>query len=250
MGPIRITSICAAMIATMPVSVQAQGVGFDPRQSCGQLLSGTSDEDRMMIAAWTFGFLASNNGDARPVDRQNNETLLGNIERACATNPGMTLLDLVGASKKAPATQPGSEAEARALLMKFYAPDADHRALTQALAPTAEDIRTVYKEPLASALIESYAQAFTADVAFSPKPDHNDILLVHATTRNLVNGDAVLREFPGGYKDVLQYFRADVPIVRFKFVTSGETLGLAFDGLIHVNGRWVIMPKPWRSLPQ
>ncbi|MGJ5620789.1 hypothetical protein [Sulfitobacter sp. MF3-043] len=56
-------------------------------------------------------------------------------------------------------------------------------------------------------------------------------------------------EFPGGYKDVLQYFKIDVPIVRFKFVQKGETLGLAFDGLIHVNGRWVTMPKPRRSLP-
>jgi hypothetical protein len=25
-------------------------------------------------------------------------------------------------------------------------------------------------------------------------------------------------------------------------------LGMAFDGLVHVNGRWVLMPKPWRAL--
>ena len=35
---------------------------------------------------------------------------------------------------------------------------------------------------------------------------------------------------------------------RFKFVTKGQTAGLAFDGLIYVNNRWVLMPKPWRAL--
>jgi len=31
-------------------------------------------------------------------------------------------------------------------------------------------------------------------------------------------------------------------------VKQGETIGLAFDGLVYVNGHWVIMPKPWRAL--
>jgi len=29
---------------------------------------------------------------------------------------------------------------------------------------------------------------------------------------------------------------------------KGKTTGLAFDGLIYVNNRWVLMPKPWRAL--
>ena len=33
-------------------------------------------------------------------------------------------------------------------------------------------------------------------------------------------------------------------------INQGETLGLAFDGLIFVNDRWVLMTKPWRSLPE
>lgn len=244
------SAVLALALALTPVAAFAQDRGFDPRQPCGQILSRAGDMDRMMIAAWTFGYLAANTRDTRPVDRQNNDTLLGNLERACAENQGQSLLELVGASRKAPSTAPGSAAQARALLMKFYAPGADHRALTQALLPTEEDIRTVYADPLASALVQSYGQAFTADVAFAPKPDHNDVVMVHTTTRALAEGKAVLREFPGGYKDVVKYFKTDVPIVRFKFVTKGETLGLAFDGLVFVNGRWVIMPKPWRSLPQ
>jgi hypothetical protein len=86
-------------------------------------------------------------------------------------------------------------------------------------------------------------------VSFAPKEGQTDLLIVFATTRELFDRKPVLGEFPGGYKDVLQYFKIDVPIVRFKFVKPGETLGYAFDGLIYLNGRWVIMPKPWRAIP-
>jgi hypothetical protein len=37
-------------------------------------------------------------------------------------------------------------------------------------------------------------------------------------------------------------------IYRFKFVEPGKDLGMAFDGLIYVNGHWRIFPKPWRAL--
>ena len=35
-------------------------------------------------------------------------------------------------------------------------------------------------------------------------------------------------------------------VYRFKFVEPGEDLGMAFDGLVNVNGHWRIFPKPWR----
>jgi len=34
------------------------------------------------------------------------------------------------------------------------------------------------------------------------------MLVVHGTTRQLAKGNAIPRDFPGGYKDVLQYFKA------------------------------------------
>ena len=46
----------------------------------------------------------------------------------------------------------------------------------------------------------------------------------------------MLAEFPGGYKAVLPHLKPGNAIVRFKFVKPGETHGMAFDGLIHVNG--------------
>lgn len=231
-------------------SVQAQQGAFDPRLPCAQVLADTNPQTRMMVAAWTFGYIAASQNAARPVDTPNNKTILANIKRACAANPQTSLVDLVGGSKSPSASTPGSEAEARVVLQEFLKPGADYVALTAAILPSEADVRAVYGEPLASALWASYTEQLTKGISFAPKPGQTQLLLTRATTRDLVEGKAVLRDFPGGYKDVSKYFIADVPIVRFKFVKPGESIGLAFDGFVHVNGRWVIMPKPWRAIPK
>jgi hypothetical protein len=130
------------------------------------------------------------------------------------------------------------QAQGKALLIKFLDPAADRAA----------DIRAVYAEPLASKLIAGYAQMHQAGAAIGPKPGQTELLYVYATTGQLKTGAPVAGEFPGGYAQVKQYILKDVPIVRFKFVSPGETTGMAYDGLVHVNGRWVFMPKPWRGL--
>jgi hypothetical protein len=245
------TALCMAMGATV---VQAQNVGFDPRGNCGQVLGNATEADQVMIAAWTFGYIAAATENVRPVDPANNATLMGNLAKVCQANPNASLLALVEASSKpavpTPAkAAPGSEEEARQLVEAFLKPGADLRALTQALIPTETDVRAVFADPLATGLWASYQEQMGPGLAFGPKQGQTSSLLVYTTTRALFEQQPVLDEFPGGYKEVLQYFKIDVPIARFKFVEPGETLGLAFAGLTYVNGRWVIMPKPWRSLP-
>lgn len=140
-------------------------------------------------------------------------------------------------------------ASGRSLLLQFFEPDADHAALTASLKPTPEDIRAVYAEPLASRLTETYERLYQPGVAIQPKADQQELITFFSTTVSLQSGDPMLDQFPGGYKKILPYFVSNHPIVRFKFVKPGETRGMAFDGLTYVNGRWVFMPKPWRSLP-
>ncbi len=252
------TALAVAFLGFGLSSASAQGVGFDPRSTCGEVLKNASETDKLMIAAWTFGYIAANTDNVRPVDQSNNAILLGNLAAVCQANPEASLLALVQASSRpasvpaapaAPAAAPGSEAEARALLMRYFEPDADYRALTQALLPTEAEVKSLYAEPLGSALWESLSAQMGPGTAFGPTPTQSDLVVVYATTRQLFEQRPVLDEFPGGYKDVLQYFKMDVPIVRFKFVKTGEDLGLAFDGLVYLNDHWVIIPKPWRSLP-
>ena len=137
-------------------------------------------------------------------------------------------------------------ADARARLLAFLQPDAERARLTWAMKPTEADIRAVYADPLASKLIAAYGEMFTPDVSIGPKDAQTEVLTWYATTKELREGNPILREFPGGYKKVAGLMQGEYPILRFKFVEPGETMGLAFDGLIFVNDHWVLMPKPWR----
>ncbi len=222
--------------------------GFDPREPCAKVLERDDVLGKVMLASWVYGYLAAAQGAQRPVDTANIRVMLRNISKACATNGERSVLSLVQASRPAPASQPGSQANARAMLERFLAPDADIAALSQALFPTEADVRALYRDPLASTIVRDLLPRFKPGVRFSPKPGQDSLIVVHATTDQLIDGDAVLRDFPGGYKEVLSYMNRGIPIVRFKFVENGKTTGLAFDGLVFVNGRWVLIPKPWRYL--
>lgn len=243
-----ITKTFAVMASLTSLCGAANAEGFRPDDNCFEALIAASDADKSMIAAWGFGFLAAKQGDARPVDAQNNKTLLGNLIKACARDPSRSLIELLDSSRQKTAEVPGSEAHARVMLMRFFEPNADLGALTAALKPSEADIRKVYHDPLAEKLVVNYGELFAAGTKFGPKPAQDTLLTVAATTGGLRSGNAVLREFPGGYAGILDYFKGDYPILRFKFVKSGETSGLAFDGLIYVNNHWVLMPKPWRYL--
>ena len=73
------------------------------------------------------------------------------------------------------------------------------------------------------------------------------MLLYHVTTADLKKWtEAASRDFPGGYRTVASKFNDGITVYRFKFVKPGETLGMAYDGLVYVNGHWRIFPKPWQ----
>jgi hypothetical protein len=148
------------------------------------------------------------------------------------------------------AASSGDRAGATQLLQHFLEPDADYRALTLKLRPRTEDYDAVYRQPLAGLLEKTHKPMWQDEgSAIMPKPGQTEILLGLTTTDNLIAKDSQLGEFPGGYEDVLSYMKPGNPIARFKFVAPGETLGMSFDGLVYVNGHWVLIPKPWRALP-
>jgi hypothetical protein len=246
----NLVAILLGAVLAQPVLAQSDPAagGFDPRENCSAVLTRTGDLEKVMVAAWTYGYLAAAQDKPGLVDLDNIRVMLRNLTNACSNNDQLSLLALVQGSRSAPADQPGSEANARLMLEKFLQPGADIDALTQALFPDEADIRAVYRDPVAGLLVQNLLPRFRPGVKFTPKPEHDAILLARATTDQLIAGDPVLRDFPGGYSKVLPYMLPGVPIVRFKFVKSGETLGLAFDGLVYVNDHWVIIPKPWRYL--
>ncbi len=238
-----------ACLAALSVPAMAQE-GFQPDQNCFQVVTTGAPATKIMVASWIMGYLAAGTNQVQPVTFDNVEVVLNNLREVCGQNQDMTLLEVVAKSGPAKSTDTPSgdnmEDGARALLMKFLDPTADRAALTAELKPSEADIRTIYKDPLATRLVEAYDRMFQPGVAIGPNKGQTDLLLIVTTTSDLIRGDQVIRSFPGGYTKVTTFMNPDIPIARFKFVKPGEEIGMAFDGLVFVNDHWVLMPKPWR----
>ncbi|MDI1449910.1 hypothetical protein [Polyangium sp. 6x1] len=138
---------------------------------------------------------------------------------------------------------------AKALLEPFLKPGADHAALTKQLEPTTEDYKAVFKDDAATKLEAHYKKMWAdPNAAIKPNEGQTQLLLYSATTEEIAAGQGDGPNFPGGYKKAVEAMKPGVRWYRFKFVKPGETLGMAFDGLTYVNGKWRFFPKPWRGL--
>ncbi|QGX97443.1 hypothetical protein EI983_03760 [Roseovarius faecimaris] len=237
-----------AAVAAMSLPGVAKADGFKATDNCLQVLQGITDVDRVLLGAWIMGYLDNTNNQASLVRMDNAMTVLSNLGQVCAKNPQATILDVVQANQKNTADTPGTKAHAEAFLRQFLVPYANRVALTGMLRPTEAEIRAVYAEPLAGKLVAMYNEMYQPGVSIGPKQDQTEVILWRGTTGSLRDGAPVLKDFPGGYGDVRPYLQGNYPIVRFKFVEPGKTMGMAFDGLIFINDRWVLMPKPWRAL--
>lgn len=144
---------------------------------------------------------------------------------------------------------PGTMDGAKALLQAFLKPGADHAGMSKALRPTAADYKALYNDAFAAKLEAQYSPAWDANaLVLKPKDGQTDLLLFSATTDDFKAGNEKAGKFPDGYKKVTGELKPGQTLYRFKFVKPGETAGMAFDGLAHVNGHWVIVPKPWRAM--
>jgi hypothetical protein len=135
------------------------------------------------------------------------------------------------------------------LLKEFLKPGADHSALSKQLRPTTADYAAVFDPDLSTKLEALYGPAWEAgQLVLTPKPGQSELKLFSATSDEMKSGTGTAAEFPGGWKQVAAKLKPGLKIYRFKFVEPGKDLGMAFDGLIYVNGNWRIFPKPWRAM--
>lgn len=144
---------------------------------------------------------------------------------------------------------PATEEGAKALLSQFLKPGADLAALSMQLKPTSADYRAVFAaEEMAKRAEQVYGGLWgmVSKRPIGPKPGQTELLLWSATTDELKAGTGNAGKFPGGYKRAAEHLKPGLTVYRWKFVEPGKTLGMAFDGLYNIGGRWVLMPKPWR----
>ena len=254
---LNITVFLAASI--FAISANAQGKPFDPSQKCGDFFVKESSINKVIVGLWSNGYIAGISGEVKIVDAKINDDLMKELKSLCQKAPDENLVTIVekymqnANISKSSETEPfGSPLQGKQMLEEFLADaknsKADLPSFLLSLKPEEKDIRAIYSEPLASKLIPYYDGLFNSVSSLKLEPEHSEIYYIPTTTAKLRSGDAVLAEFPGGYKSVVQYLLGDYTLVRFKFVKAGETSGFALDGLIFVNDRWVIMPEPWGAL--
>jgi hypothetical protein len=145
----------------------------------------------------------------------------------------------------------GDEAGAVALVKALNDGKTDGVALTKALRPDSADFKAIFVADAASKAETAYKKLWDAPDfgAIKGKPEQTEALVDKATTDDVIAWNANANNIlPGGYEEVKTKFNKGLPLYRFKFVKPGEKLGMAYDGLIYVNGHWVFVPKPWKYL--
>ncbi len=138
-------------------------------------------------------------------------------------------------------------AEAKAVVAELARPGADAAALSKKLRPTPADYAAVFEGDLAKLAQVSYGKFWdSGQVVIEGKPGQTETIVFSATVEELRAGTGNAKEFPGGYSKIAPMMKAGLRVYAFKFLEPGKTLGMAYDGLIFVNGHWVIFPKPWK----
>lgn len=139
--------------------------------------------------------------------------------------------------------------EAKALLQAFLKPGADHAGLTKKLFPTAKDCKAFFIDSVSEKAWSAYQTMWQDKKAvIRPKANQTELILFSVTIDEIKKGIGFAKDFPGGYKNIVDKIKPGIKIYRFKFVAPGEKSGMAFDGLVKVNQKWVIFPKPWKAL--
>ena len=141
---------------------------------------------------------------------------------------------------------------AKTLLAAFVKPGADYAALSKPLQPTTADYATVFEEQTAAKVQAMYDPLWSKGVlVIKPNAGQTEVLLESISTAEIRNWtDAAKKSLPGGWEKMKGEIKEGFTLYRFKFVESGKTAGMTYDGLIHVNGQWRIFPKAWRAREQ
>jgi hypothetical protein len=121
-------------------------------------------------------------------------------------------------------------------------------AMTLALRPRDEDWSAVFVSGAAEQARHGYAALWSSSPVIEPAADQTSMRVSVALAEELTGGTLRSRDFPGGYAGVARAFVPGRVWIGWKFVVPGETLGLAYDGLVHLGGRFVWFPKPWRVI--
>lgn len=226
---------------------------FNPEESCTLVLK----QQKQTAGIWAFGYLAGLTQQTRNLNDDQIEALISDLSEICLRSPDASYVSVVEQLFEVENDADGSEtatqmildsADPQSLLDKFAD---DSRPLDEviiSLRPTPEDVRAVFPEPMASNLLEMYEELFEETLAEEEMPSRYVLSSSTFTTTMGLADHPVLDEISGGFKEVLNEFLIDVPwgTITLDFPTIDDNVEL--HGMTFVNGRWVLMMRPWRGL--
>lgn len=140
---------------------------------------------------------------------------------------------------------PAEAIDARRVLAPFLLAGADGKALTAALRPRPEDYALVFNRGLCAGLQAAYDATWATDPVITRKSHQNVLLASACLAEGFFPGSPMMEAFPGGYAGLAEHLVPGRTWVCWKFVAPGERLGMAWDGLVHVEERWVWFPRAW-----
>ncbi|MEZ6136721.1 MAG: hypothetical protein R3C53_17630 [Pirellulaceae bacterium] len=144
--------------------------------------------------------------------------------------------------------------EATDLMHKFANSNSEEELtkLTRELIAPKEICEKVFTKEMASTLAEAYREAYDkGDLVIAGKPGQTVVKLTAASTDDLIGWTGSAAEhLAGGWKRMGKFVHPGYRIYTIKFLKPGEELGMRFDGLTKVDGKWYIFPKAWRLAPE
>jgi hypothetical protein len=170
----------------------------------------------------------------------------------CARIAGTAALLLcVTAGVMAGCRGPASEAEqVRDLLLAFTEKGANQTALTRQLRPSPQDYQAIFAdEALAAAAVTKYEDAWKGGrMVIAPAAGETKVKIWAANVEELRRG---VHQFPTGYLFTSMKMRTGLTFYRFMFHKPDKKEGTRdYEGLVRVNGRFVLVPQAWRLLPR
>jgi hypothetical protein len=121
--------------------------------------------------------------------------------------------------------------------------------LTAQLRPRPGDAERVFVPEVAKAAAEAYEKLWTTTPPRITRASSGSRITCHlAPAGMLAEPNLLSREFPGGWRAVASLLQPQRVWAAWKVIEPGKTAGMAYDGVVWVDDRWVWYPKPYRVM--
>jgi len=133
-------------------------------------------------------------------------------------------------------------------LVEALMKSSDKAGMVAKMKPTKADLEALFDASAIETMTAHVETVYATVGDIKMKPEQTEVLFNAATSEDFTNATDAAKKFPVGYARLAPKLKPGVTWYAWKFVQPGESSGMAFDGLAHINGRWVWIPKPFRAV--